>query len=281
MKINFQNILTSSFLLFLDNLILKKGEAHSPVSSNFYPISGVYDGYYTYAAPYKQIVNDVSISGIQQLSGVYLNNTFIVPGQSGLVAINHQDGQVIFNSNKNAYTISGNYSIKDFNVYLTDKSEETILFTTKIENKNRKPQTLRGLESDEITYPAVFVRFDNSMNDPFAFGGTDMTKVELRTIIMANSMFSLDAVCGILRDSAHDFFFLVKNSDLNMNAMSAYTGSSYNYSGVSTGEAIYVADVGILRLKAISSADFVNLNPKVFSAFADFQLESIRNPYSD
>lgn len=281
MKINFQNILTSSFLLFLDNLILKKGEAHSPVSSNFYPISGVYDGYYTYAAPYKQIVNDVSISGIQQLSGVYLNNTFIVPGQSGLVAINHQDGQVIFNSNKNAYTISGNYSIKDFNVYLTDKSEETILFTTKIENKNRKPQTLRGLESDEITYPAVFVRFDNSMNDPFAFGGTDMTKVELRTIIMANSMFSLDAVCGILRDSAHDFFFLVKNSDLNMNAMSAYTGSSYNYSGISTGEAIYVADVGILRLKAISSADFVNLNPKVFSAFADFQLESIRNPYSD
>lgn len=281
MKINFQNILTSSFLLFLDNLILKKGEAHSPVSSSFYPISGVYDGYYTYAAPYKQIVNDVSISGIQQLSGVYLNNTFIVPGQSGLVAINHQDGQVIFNSNKNAYTISGNYSIKDFNVYLTDKSEETILFTTKIENKNRKPQTLRGLGSDEITYPAVFVRFDNSMNDPFAFGGTDMTKVELRTIIMANSMFSLDAVCGILRDSAHDFFFLVKNSDLNMNAMSAYTGSSYNYSGVSTGEAIYVADVGILRLKAISSADFVNLNPKVFSAFADFQLESIRNPYSD
>ena len=281
MKINFQNILTSSFLLFLDNLILKKGEAHSPVSSNFYPISGVYDGYYTYAAPYKQIVNDVSISGIQQLSGVYLNNTFIVPGQSGLVAINHQDGQVIFNSNKNAYTISGNYSIKDFNVYLTDKSEETILFTTKIENKNRKPQTLRGLESDEITYPAVFVRLDNSMNDPFAFGGTDMTKVELRTIIMANSMFSLDAVCGILRDSAHDFFHLIKNSDLNMNAMSAYTGSSYNYSGISTGEAIYVADVGILRLKAISSADFVNLNPKVFSAFADFQLESIRNPHSD
>ncbi len=273
MKINFQNTLTSSFLLFLDNLILTKGEAHSAVASNFYPISGTYDGYYTYAAPYKQIINDVSVSGTQQLSGVYLNNSFIVPGQSGLVAINHYDGQVMFSSNKNASTISGNYSIKDFNVYLTNKSEETILFNTKIEPKNKKPQTFRGLEVDEITYPAVFIRLDNSANDPFAFGGLDMTKVEFRTIVLANSMFSLDAVCGILRDSAHDFFKLVNNSDLNLNAMNSYTGVAYNYSNIATGECIYLADVRVLRLK--------DLNPKIFSAFVDFQLESVRYPHAN
>jgi hypothetical protein len=119
------------------------------------------------------------------------------------------------------------------------------------------------------------------MNDPFAFGGVDMTKVEFRTVIMANSMFSLDAACGILRDSSHDFFSLINNSDLNMNAMSSYTGTAFNYTGIATGGLAYIADVGVLRLKAINSSDFINLNPKVFSAFADFQLESIRNPHSD
>ena len=100
MKVNYQNTLTSSFLLFLDNQILKKGEAYTNVSSLFYPVTGVYDGYYTYAAPYKQIVSDSSIAGISQLSGVYLNGNFVVPGQSGLVAINHYDGQAIFNVNR-------------------------------------------------------------------------------------------------------------------------------------------------------------------------------------
>lgn len=280
MKVNYQNTLTSSFLLFLDNQILKKGEAYTNVSSLFYPVTGVYEGYYTYAAPYKQIVSDSSIAGAAQLSGVYLNGNFVVPGQSGLVAINHYDGQVIFNANRNSATISGNYAIKDFNVYLTDKSEDIILFTTKIEPKSRKGIPARGLDVNEITYPAVFLRLDSSKNDPFAFGGVDMTNTNFRTVIMSNSMFSLDAVCGILRDTSHNFFRLVDNNDLRLNAMSAYTGTSFNYSAVATGDPTYISDVGVSRIGPISSAEFVNLNPQVFSAIVDFEVESVRNTHA-
>jgi hypothetical protein len=279
MKVNFQNTLTSSFLLYLDNTVLKRGEAYTNVSGNFYPVTGVYDGYYTYAAPYKQIVSDASITGANQLTGIYLDGTFITPGQSGLVAINHYDGQVIFSSNKNSSTISGNYAIKDYNVYLTDKAEDYLLFTTKIEPKSRKGIPVRGLEINEITYPAIFLRLDSSRNDPFAFGGTDMTKTYYRTIIMSNSMFSLDAVCGILRDSSHNFFNLVNNNDLRLNAMSAYTGLPYNYTGVATGESTYMSDVNITRVRPVSSPDFVNMNPEVYSAFVDFEIESVRNPH--
>ena len=126
MKVNYQNSLTSSFLLYLDNTVLKRGEAYTNVSGSFYPVSGVYSNYFTYAAPYKQIVSDASISGVNQMTGVYLNGNFIVPGQSGLVAINHYDGQLIFSSNKSGQALSGNYAIKDYNVYLTDKSEDYI-----------------------------------------------------------------------------------------------------------------------------------------------------------
>ena len=280
MKVNYQNTLTSSFLLFLDNQILKKGDAYTNVSSLFYPITGVYDGYYTYAAPYKQIVNDASINGATQLTGVYVNGTLTTPGQGDLVAINHYDGQVIFSSNKNSSVISGDYAIKDFNVYLTDKSEDYILFSTKIEPKSRKAIPQRGLEINEITYPAVFLRFDSSKNDPFAFGGVDMTNVDFRCVIMSDSMFSLDAVCGIFRDTSHNFFRTINNNDLNLNAMSAYTGVQFNYSTIATGEPTYISDVGVSRLSPINSPDFVNLNPQVISAIVDFQVQSVRNTHA-
>lgn len=280
MKVNYQNILTSSFLLFLDNQIQKKGEAYTNVSSLFYPITCLYSGYCTYAAPYKQIVNDYSIAGANQFSGVYIDGTFTVPGQNDLVAISHYDGQLIFSTEQTNKTLSGNYAIKDFNIYLTDKTEESILFTTKIEPKSRKGIDPRGLDINEITYPAVFLRMDGSTNEPFAFGGVDMTKSYFRTIIMADSMFNLDAVCGILRDTSHNFFKLVDNDSLKLNAMSAYTGSPYNYNSVATGNAVYISDVDISKVKQVTSQEFVNLNPLVFSAVVDFELQDVRNPHA-
>jgi len=281
MKANYQNNLTSSFLLYLDNTVLKRGDAYSNVSSLFYPISGVYAGYYAYASPYKQLVNDSSISGATQLTGVYVNNSFIVPGQSGLVSINHYDGQLMFSSSQAGKNISGNYAIKDYNIYLTDKPEDKILFYTKIENKNRRPQTVSGLAANEITYPAIFLTLINSQNDPFAFGGVDMTKNYFRAILMSDSQFSLDAACGILRDSAHNFFRMVNNNDLKLNAMNGYTGSQYNYTGIATGDLVYISEVNVSKVKRVTSSDYVDLNPDVFSAFVDFDLESVRNPHSD
>ena len=78
-----------------------------------------------------------------------------------------------------------------------------------MEPKNRKPQTFTGLAVNEITYPAIFLRLVNSQNEPFGFGGTDMTTCYFRALVMSNSMYSLDAACGVLRDSSHDFFNLV------------------------------------------------------------------------
>jgi len=279
---NYQNTLTSSFLLYIDNTICKRGQATTNVSSLFYPVTGVYKNYYTYAAPYKQIVNDGSLSGPTQLTGVYVDGTLTVPGEGGLVAINHYDGQAIFSSDKSNSVISGAYAIKDYNVYLSDKTEDKILFYTKIENKSRITQTVRGLQVNEITYPAIFLNLINSTNSPFAFGGVDMTNNYYRAIVMSDSLFSLDAVCGILKDSAHSYFKTVNNNDLRMNAMSAYTGYQYNYANVATGDPVYIEDVNVVRIgRGADSKDYEDLNPDVFSAFVDFELQSVRNPHSD
>lgn len=280
MKANFSNTITSSFLLYLDHRIVDKGDGYSNVGSNFYPVSGIYQDKYTYAAPYKQLINDNSIGNATKFSGIYLNNNLITPGTSGFIGIDHYNGQLLFSSGLSSPTISGNYSVKDFNLYTTDKSEETLLFLTKIEQRPRLPQTARGLAPNEITYPAIFLRMDDTTNDPFAFGGTDMTKFSYRAIVMANSMYNLDSACGILRDSSHNFFRTIDNSSLHLNAFGCSTGQLFNYTGAATGEPIYISNVAVKKVQAMNSADFVNLNPNVYSAFVDFELEAIRDPHS-
>lgn len=278
---NFQNIITSSFLMYIDHTVCKRGQATSDVTSLFYPVTGVYQNYYTYAAPYKQLVSDSSLSGPTQLTGIYVDGSFVVPGQNNLVAINHYDGQAIFSADQGSSVISGDYSIKDYNVYLTDKPEDKILFYTKIDPKSRISQTVRGLQVNEITYPAIFLSFDDTRNDPFAFGGTDMTNVSFRAIVMSDSQFSLDAACGILRDSSHSFFRLVDNDALKLNAMSAYTGTQFDYTGVATGDPVYIADVVSARISRGMGQDYEDLNPDVFSAIVDFELEVVRSPHTD
>ena len=61
--------------------------------------------------------------------------------------------------------------------------------------------------------------------------------------------------------------------------MSAYTGISYNYTGVATGETAYMSEVNVSRVRPISSPEFVNMNPEVYSAFVDFEIQSVREPH--
>ena len=108
MKVQLDNLLMSSMLIWMDHVILKKGEAYKNFSSQFYPITNIYNGFYTYGLPFKQVVCDSSISGANILSGVYVNNNFKTIGQNNLTGISPQNGQVYFNSSQAANTISGN-----------------------------------------------------------------------------------------------------------------------------------------------------------------------------
>lgn len=77
------------------------------------------------------MVYDTSVSGANQISGVYVNGVFNSPGTGGnLISINPNQGQVYFNADKSSATISGNYAIKDLNLVITDEREEKLLFET-------------------------------------------------------------------------------------------------------------------------------------------------------
>ncbi len=296
MKIQFENKVMSSLLLFVDHEIIQKGDAYTNNGSAFYKIDSLFNDYYVYSSPFKQLVSDVSVTGASTptvLSGVYFSTPPdpggaigpydtgpMYPGSGGFDSINHMQGQLYFTGDTDPVAgsgISGSYSVKDFNVFLTSMPEEQLLFETKLELNPRTKQTATGVDSSVQTYPAVFIKDNGGVNNEFAFGGIDDTLINARAIVLADSMFSLDAVCGILKDTARKNMPIVAQTGLNLNALGGFTGVNYNYTGTATEGYCYIDRVTVSKNIA-NRGDFENLNPNVFSAFVDLELHTHRMP---
>ena len=282
MDVQYENKVMSSLLLYADHMISKKGNAFANTSSYFYETTQSYANIYNYSAPYKQIVSDHSITGASQLTGVYVDGSFSGVGQGTLHSIGHNQGTAYFSSQiTGANRISGDFAIKDFNFYLTNKPEEEVLFETKYHLRPQVHETLTGLRPDQITYPAVFVKSIGGTNVPAAFGGLDKTVVDARCIHLAESAYEIDAAVCILKDMVKTKVCFIQN-DLPFNALGAYTGKAYNYTGLAapkTGSEDFIFIDEVHVSKNIGAAGgYKNLNPDVYNAFVDFTLNQFRYP---
>tara|TARA_Y100000004_G_scaffold59618_1_gene66421 strand:+ start:917 stop:1783 length:867 start_codon:yes stop_codon:yes gene_type:complete len=286
MKVQFENKVMSSLLLFVDHEVTQQGDAYTNHQSNFFKIDSLFSDYYVYATPFKQLVSDGGITGSSTpnlLTGVYVDGDGpIGPGTSGLHSINHMQGQAYFTGATDPMsgkTVSGRYAVKDFNVFLTSLPEEQLLFETKLvlNPKTSDIKITTGVDSSSQTYPAIFIKDNGGRNEEYAMGGIEDTIINARAIILADSLFNLDAACGILKDTVRKKMSIIDQTDLNLNALGGYTGVTYNYTGVATGDYCYIDDVTVSKNVA-NRGDFQNLNPNVFSAFVDFELHSHRMP---
>ena len=180
MKTQFENKVMSSFMLWVDHTLLDKGEAFTNHGSSFYEVNGLYYNYHAYGAPFKQFVTDSSITNATIMSGVYIGgdtvSDFKKTGQSPLVDINFEQGQVYLSAEESS-SISGNYAVKDFNVYLTANAEQELLFENKIDLRPGTTQIVSGLASEASTYPAIFIKNNGGSNDPFCPRGHGYNEV--------------------------------------------------------------------------------------------------------
>ena len=290
MKAQFENLAMTSLMLFLDNEVQSKGEAWANHTGVFYPTDNLYYGYYSYSCPYKQFVMDAGISGgapstnkPHVVTGIYVDGSFKKVGDAGgPTYIDHMQGAVYFNSDQSASTISGNFAVKDFNFFITSESEEELLFETKFDIRPKINESPTGLSPSKQTYPAVFIKNNGGRNEPFAFGGTDMTKINARAIVLSDSAFSLDAACAIMKESTRKYVPVITSENLPFNALGVAKNGSIDYTAhmipgiVDAGSGMYIGDVTVSKIIA-NRGDFNNLNPDVFSAFVDFDLELPRN----
>lgn len=285
MKVQFDNEAVSSFILWLDHTILDKGEAFANFGSKLFKVDSQYTNFYVYGLPFRQIVADSSITGAQIMSGVYINGVYCNIGQSGIADISYDRGRIYTSQNLNSSIISGNFAVKDFNVYLTSKPDYQILFETKYETRPKTPRAFTGLAPNVVTYPAIFVKNIGSFNKPFAFGGQDATTIRLRLAVLADSQFNLDAVSAIIRDKVETYVPLISSNNMPFNNLGGAVGGYYNYlervnHATTNPFDLFISKVDVSRFNSytVNIANMTELNSDVFSALIDVDLESVRQP---
>ena len=278
MDIQYGNKLFSSMMLAFDHQLLSNGRAFTNYSGLLYPTPSHIGGYNLFTTPYKQLVNDISITGANIMSGVYVNGVLRKPTTSmgpanpfGLNSINITEGQAFFLGSPT--TVSGIYSVKDYNLYITSEPEEKLLFESKMFVRPRIPQTLTGLPQDAQTCPAVFVKPVRGENIPFCLGGGRNKSFDIRAMVFGDSEYSMNAVCDILMDMAHIYYEVIDPAALPFNAWGAFTGVNYDYHSLTQNNSIGRTYVNKVKVSMLMSArQFSEVNPKLFPAFVDFEL---------
>jgi hypothetical protein len=254
----------SSLLLYLDHEILDKGTAFTNISGQLYKVNSPYQGLYAYAAPFKQLVNDVSIAGATIMSGVYLNGTFVTIGQSGLYSINHSQGIAYFTGQLPASTVvSGRYSVKDVNVKITDQQEDKVLFENKFVPALKYNQVTSGLATDVETVPALYLRYDETDAMPAAFGGIKDNKIKIKGLLVTKDEFQKVAACNILKNLVHRIIPYVTGVT-PFDFLGNYTGLDYSYSNLLTDPDLnpIILDVKVKDVRFSIIPEFQNMGVK-------------------
>jgi len=234
MKRQHDHQVLSSLALFLDNRILTSGEAFFNYQSRFYPATSQYVGRRTYSLPFKQLVNDASVSGATVMTSVQISGIPVTVGTSGLLSINHYQGTVDFDAsypNYPASSMSGTFSVKEINIYTTSDNDEKLLFYTKFQKNPQTPQTVTGLATNSYTLPAIFLKKRGGENKPFSLGAVDEAVVDIRAFVITDNDYLRDGVVSILKDTHFRRFSFISPP---FDAEQAYIGTSYNYSGLAT-----------------------------------------------
>jgi hypothetical protein len=272
MNAQWENLIMSSLMLYIDHKVCSNG-GYVNHTGKFYKTQRQYNQFHTYSLPFKQIVSDDSISGASVMHGVDIDGSFMGIGDSGLAGIIHNKGSVLFSESHDDKEITGTFAVKEFNIYITTKAEQDLLMKTAKQIKPKLAQIEEGLDPHTEAYPAIFLKNMGGTMNPLGFGHVEDTVSYVRAIVLSNSAFSLDAVCGVLKKSAKYGLPIIDN--LPFNAIGAYTGTPFDYQSMISQSDIQamIWNVSVSKVMPQTSG-LDNLNLDVFAAFIDFEMRS-------
>lgn len=286
-KSQFLNKINSSIFLWLNNILAQKGSGFYNAGSNFYPTSQTFSNLYTYSSPYSQFISDSSISGAIVPTGIYINNNFVGSGISGFWGFNYEKGKAYFTSPlPSTATVSGSFSLKDFNISLSNLPEEQILFETKMSLRPKIANSITGQSTDELSYPAIFIKNNGYKNEAFSFGGTDLTKVSYNFIIFADSKYQLDAVESLLCDSVRSYIPILEPEEMPYDYYGRLKNNYFNYQTIKNQKpaggmsSAWIEDIEKSNFNQMIYEDLKKVNPDAFFSVIKLTACTARNPRS-
>lgn len=276
----FQHKATNSFMLWFDNYLLKKGQAFSNKSGVFYNYSDdrLDNRFKAFGSPYKQWVNDSSIAGATIPSGVHVSGSF-QPRNSSLL-LDFTNGRALISGAASSSSVSGSFAVKDFNIYFTNDGEEDLLVDQKYTPNSRVFSASESyIEPYDSVVPAIFISSQSVNNSPFAFGGEDTTKIEMKAVVMAENPYQLDGALSIFADSYNEVFPAIPFSGNPTTEYGDVKNGFYSYDSLKNQHnnepLFFVEDVVTSKL---SDKVRKSLARDLFIGFIDFEIHQQRFP---
>jgi hypothetical protein len=274
----FQHRATTSFMLWFDNFLLKKGQAFSNQTGVFYNYADdrLDSRYKSFGSPYKQWVTDSSINGATVPSGVYVNGVF--QPRSNSLLLDFENGRALISGASNTASVTGAFAVKDFNIYFTNDGEDDLLVDKKYNSNPRvysAPNTY--VEPYDQVVPAIFISSQSMRNDPFAFGGEDTTKISMKAVVLAENPYQLDGVLSIFADSYNE---VIPNIPYSGNPITEYgdiKNGHFSYEDLKNQYAgnplFFVEDVDTSKLTDKARKSLAN---DLYIGFIDFEMHQQR-----
>lgn len=277
----FQHRATTSFLLWFDNFLLRKGQAFSNQTGKLYNYADdrLDSRYKAFGSAYKQWVNDSSIVGANVPSGIWVNGSFVNRGNN--LIIDFENGRVLGSGISSTANVTGSFAVKDFNVYFTNDTEEDLLIDRKYSaNPRVYSPSINYVDPYDQVVPAIFISSETMRNEPFAFGGEDTTKIGMKAIVIAENSYQLEGVLSIFADSRNE---VVSNIPFSGNPTTEYgdvKNGSYSYQQYkntfdSVNPYFFIDDVVSSKLNDKARKSLMN---DLHVGFIDFELYQQRYP---
>ena len=282
MKEQFQHKLTTSFFLWFDNFLLTKGEAFSNKTGEFFYYSDdrLDATYKAYGSPYKQWVTDSSVSGVSIPSGVYIGGNF--SGRDDGVVLDFDNGRALISGSSTDLTVTGSFSVKDFNVYMTNDTEEDLVVENKYTVNSRLPSgPYTYISPYDDVVPAVFIAASDARSTPYAFGGMQDTQATMKAVVLAEDPYQLDGVLSIFMDSTEECITPIPMTGYPTTELGDLKNNTYNYTNLKNEYPneikFYVNGVTTSRL---SDRDRKSLAHDLYVGFIDFDVQQHRYPFN-
>tara|TARA_Y100000356_G_C11203138_1_gene258936 strand:- start:16 stop:876 length:861 start_codon:yes stop_codon:yes gene_type:complete len=284
MKSTFSHDVMNSFFLWFDNFLMKKVDAYKTYTTKFYNYTDERLGgsKVVYGSPYKQFAYDNSITGVTVPSGVTVDGTFLATGTSGM-QFDFDNGRVIFNSGVNTgLDISGTYTVKEINSYITDQTEEKLIIENKYITNSRFTVSEDYIKPYTPVTPAVFASMEESSNKPFSFGGEDETTSQVKIVAFCENLYQLDGILSTFTDSFNEIIAKIPTSSHPIGEFGAVKSgvypTGYDYENVKAANASNILFISDVDTSKIRDNNIKELNPELNIGFVDFEIKAFRYP---
>jgi hypothetical protein len=280
MKPQFIHSATTSFFLWFDNYLIKKGEAFSNKTGKFYhyPDDRLDPRFETFGSPYKQWVTDSSISGANIPTGIFING--VQKNRNNGIIFDFDNGRILSSGISQNDSVTGSFAVKDFNIYFTNETEEDLLIDRKFVANPRvySPQE-NYVNPYDAVIPAIFLSSSTVKNDPFSFGGEDTTKILMKAVVLAENSYQLEGILSVFADSKQSVFPTIPFEAHPITEYGDLKSGFYSYEALKSqyqnNQLFFVNDVDTSKLSDKSAKSLTN---DLYVGFIDFEIHQQRYP---